>query len=217
MNISPGYRECLKIAEDINRNAIPELNQLFKTFIKDVENDTLDRENLNTCRMYTLAAKESLNSGKIDNSKVRTDLSRLDALNKTLSYRSDSLGDLCNEINQRYVRERKRIESDNLQYLGNIKESSIPAEELKESLTTLHKKINKLAHDGINEYIDEIESNIKETESKIVDDVMFHYRNIIKQDPETFGRMTRVEWTKTEFWGVFRSGAFERSDYTLGV
>jgi len=82
---------------------------------------------------------------------------------------------------------------------------------------TWHFIIQKMAHDGINSYANEIKSNIKETESKIVNDVMFHYRNTIKQDPKTFGRITRVEWTKTEFWGVFRSGAFERFDYTLGV
>ena len=41
-----------------------------------------------------------------------------------------------------------------------------------------------MAHDGINSYANEIKSNIKETESKIVDDVMFHYRNTIKQDPK---------------------------------
>jgi hypothetical protein len=74
-----------------------------------------------------------------------------------------------------------------------------------------------MAHEGINSYANEIKSNIKEIESKIVDNFMFHYRNIVKQDPETFGRMIRVEWTKTEFFGIFRSGAFERFDYTLGV
>lgn len=218
MNISPKYRDCLRVVEQINKNTIPELDQLYKSFAKQVKNYILGRDNLNTCRMYTLAAKESLSSGKIDNKHVRKNLEVLRDLNKTLSFKSDSLDSLCRDINKRYVSERKKIEAKNVEYLQNIKGGVVPAEEMVDMLIGLGNRINKLSYEGLSEYLAEIKSHVKQTESKIVDNAFNAYRAINKLDSDTFGRMVKTDWTKTEFLGFFRSGAYEQgSDYMSGV
>lgn len=212
------YRNCLKATEQINKKSIPELNQNFISFTKDIKAFIQGRENLNTCRKYTQASIASTNSGEIDNKHIKKYLEILVKIDKDMDRKSDSLDTLLKDVKKRYIASKKKIIQRNHQHLLDVKAGKIPAEELIQMLVKLGNDINKLSYDGIQAYKTEVSMFIKKIEKDIVDDAFTAYNKIMKLDAKTFNRMKEKLWSNTDYAGFIRIGAFERGqEYNKGL
>lgn len=218
MSVEPMFRNCLKATEQINKKSFPELDQRFIVFTKDIKTYVEGRESLNTCRKYTQAAITSSNTGRIDNKNIKRYLEILVKKDRDLNRKSDSLDTLLKDIKKRYIADKKKLAQRNHQHLIDIKTGKIPAEELIQMLVKLGNDINALSYDGIQLYETEVKNHIKKIEKDIVDDTLTAYNKIIKLDAKTFDRMKNQLWTKTDYAGFFRIGAFEGNQtYNTGL
>jgi len=218
MSVEPKYRKCLKATEQINKKSIPELDQNFITFTKDIKAYILGRESLNTCRKYTQASIISSRSGRIDNKNIKRYLDILVKKDKDMDRKSDSLDTLLKDVKKRYIASKKKLIQRNHQHLLDVKSNKIPADELIQMLVRLGNDINKLSYDGIQLYKTEISSYVKKIEKDIVDDTFTAYNKIMKLDAETFGRMKEKLWSNTDYAGFIRIGAFESGqEYNKGL
>lgn len=218
MSIDPMFRNCLKATEQINKKSFPELDQNFITFTKDIKTYIEGRENLNTCRKYTQSAIVSSNSGKIDNKHIKKYIEILVKKNKDLDKKSDSMDTLLKDVKKRFISAKKKLAQRNHQHILDVKSGKIPAEELIQMLVRLGNDINSLSYDGIQAYKAEINVFTKKVEKDIVDDTFTAYNKIMKLDAKTFNRMKEQLWTKTDYYGFFRIGAFENNQtYNTGL
>jgi hypothetical protein len=212
----PLFRKCLLITKKINADTIPEMYTAYNTLMKTMKAYVHNNSNLNRSREYSKAAISALNSGKIDNSKVRQNLGYLSDVDSVLDNRTRYLTDLLEDIRYRFQAESRKIENKNSEYIQNIKNSDIPANQMLESLVGLGKSIQQVQNDKITGYQKEIEVYIKNAENRIVDKAFNAYNSIMKLDSTTFSAIRSREWTSipNEF---FRTpGAFVNTDYTSG-
>lgn len=212
------FRNCLKATEQINKKSFPELDQNFINFTKEIKTYIEGRENLNTCRKYTKAAIVSSGSGKLDNKNVKKYIDILVKKDGDMDKKSDSMDTLLRDIKKRYISAKKKLMQRNHQHIVDIKTGKIPADELIQMLVKLGNDINALSYDGIQLYKTEVTNHVKKIEKDVVDDIFTAHNKIMKLDAKTLERMKNQLWTKTDYAGFFRMGAFERNEtYNTGL
>jgi hypothetical protein len=211
--VTPIYKQCERIISIINETALPLMKETYKKNIKEIESNIINNENLNRVRQYSVAAKVALNSNQIDNKYVRRYLNELIEIGKKLDKHSRELHDKLVELKSNYIKKNKKLSRLNNDYVYNMYNSDIPAEELLNKLKQLGKDIKNIINDELPNYKKEIDSFIKKIEDNIVDNAFANYNNIQKLDSGTLQDIRTREWTYLPN-ELFRTpGAFINNNY----
>ena len=161
MEGSTKYRECLLIAKQINSKSIPELVEAYESFARKTKSFVISRNELNTCRGYTKAAKKVLRADKIDNKNIERYLETLSSKDSKLNGYSNNMDDLLRDMVRRFVKEKRIISETNVSHINEIKRGMIPADKITIMLVELGNRINKLTFETLELFTREIESLVK--------------------------------------------------------
>jgi len=97
--MEPIFKKCLMAIERINENSFPMMEQAYKSYIDMSKQKIISSQCLNDSKAYAVAAIDTISSGQIDNTNVKSELSRLEDIDKRLKKKSKDLHELLSRNN----------------------------------------------------------------------------------------------------------------------